>query len=336
MSDLAKWSVRGPVRTLRTESAGWDVNREEWQPPRGFSVVVFRPDGKISESTHHDSTSSFSCSQRLYDAAGELVKIRHSMNEQPTGGAVYSYDDAGRHVRTISVSPDGTERDFEACTYDAGGRKTKVQLLAPQEPGVTHSYRIEGTEHMCGAPGATTMTVRYGPREQPAEVLFHDTDHRLVTRVVLARDDAGRLLCEELHLGEQTSIPNLPAAALLELFGPSQTFCRTTYSYNPKGLLSEQIVRMSAVCEERTLFRYDDLDNPSETVMERHRRELGIDEDGKMLPTSEASEKEYARFEYRYDAQGNWTERVVWSRREPNPDFQRSSVERREISYHSL
>jgi hypothetical protein len=45
---------------------------------------------------------------------------------------------------------------------------------------------------------------------------------------------------------------------------------------------------------------------------------------------------QYNRFEYRYDAQGNWTERVVSYRLEPNPDFQRSNVERREITYYRV
>jgi hypothetical protein len=40
------------------------------------------------------------------------------------------------------------------------------------------------------------------------------------------------------------------------------------------------------------------------------------------------------RLEYKYDAQGNWTECVVWSRLEPNPDFQRSNVERRQFTYY--
>jgi hypothetical protein len=41
------------------------------------------------------------------------------------------------------------------------------------------------------------------------------------------------------------------------------------------------------------------------------------------------------RFVYRYDAQGNWIERMVWYRLEPNLDFQRSNVERRAITYHA-
>ena len=41
------------------------------------------------------------------------------------------------------------------------------------------------------------------------------------------------------------------------------------------------------------------------------------------------------RSEYQYDAQRNWTERAVWSRLAPNPDFQRSNVTRREITYYA-
>jgi hypothetical protein len=40
------------------------------------------------------------------------------------------------------------------------------------------------------------------------------------------------------------------------------------------------------------------------------------------------------RFEYRYDAYGNRTERVVWQRTEPNTEERRSNIERRTITYY--
>ena len=58
MSDVEKWGVRGPVRTLRTERAEWDLNREEWQPVRNFAVVAFHPDGRIDEAEHHNPDGS--------------------------------------------------------------------------------------------------------------------------------------------------------------------------------------------------------------------------------------------------------------------------------------
>jgi hypothetical protein len=44
---------------------------------------------------------------------------------------------------------------------------------------------------------------------------------------------------------------------------------------------------------------------------------------------------QHVRFEYQYDAYGNWTERVVSQRMEPNTDERPSNVERRTIAYYT-
>ena len=140
MSDLAKWKVRGPVQTLRTEFAEWELNQEDWQPPRSSSSIVFRPDGKISQADHHNSDGSVSQEKYLYDGEGRLAEIQFRMNGLSPHRTLYSYDDAGRHVRTVIVNPDGSRRDSEACTYEGSGRKTKVSFLEPQMPNITYSY----------------------------------------------------------------------------------------------------------------------------------------------------------------------------------------------------
>jgi len=60
-----------------------------------------------------------------------------------------------------------------------------------------------------------------------------------------------------------------------------------------------------------------------------------MDEAGKLHVTKENSHKQDVRFEYTYDARGNWTERIVWSRWELYPNFERSNTERREITYYA-
>jgi hypothetical protein len=47
------------------------------------------------------------------------------------------------------------------------------------------------------------------------------------------------------------------------------------------------------------------------------------------------SHVQHVRFEYQYDARGNWTERIVWQRMEPSTDERPSNVERRTIAYHT-
>jgi YD repeat-containing protein len=75
-------------------------------------------------------------------------------------------------------------------------------------------------------------------------------------------------------------------------------------------------MRMGIRREDRTTFLYDKHDNPIETV--------GEEEGG----------RQRTRFIYKYDAQGNWTEKETWSASEQDKDFRRWSVERRQITYY--
>jgi hypothetical protein len=87
--------------------------------------------------------------------------------------------------------------------------------------------------------------------------------------------------------------------------------------------------------EDRTTYRYDDLhDEPIEEATEHKSREANLDDDGAVHYKSASVTIQHNRFEYIYDAQGNWTERMVSYQTEPNPDFQRSNIERRTITYH--
>ena len=49
MSVFQQWKLRGPVRTLRTELAEWDITNEQWQAPRRVCLVQLRPDGRVVE-----------------------------------------------------------------------------------------------------------------------------------------------------------------------------------------------------------------------------------------------------------------------------------------------
>lgn len=85
--------------------------------------------------------------------------------------------------------------------------------------------------------------------------------------------------------------------------------------------------------EERVTVRYDDFDNPVEQVRLDVRRDMRMD-DGAVKVEEKPSHVQRVRFEYEYDAYGNWTERVVWQRTEPSQDERRSNIERRTITYY--
>jgi hypothetical protein len=348
VSDLAKWNIHGPVHTLRTEFAEWDLTLEQWQTAQSYTLERFRPDGMVDEGECHNPDGSISRYSCVYDAAGLMRETQFRMNDDPPSRTIYSYDELGRLLRVTSVDRDGTERESEAYSYGQDGQKTKVYFIPTLEPKTSFSYGIEGTARSYGADGAATITTLYDEGGQPFEVVFHGADERALRRVILTRDGSGRLVSEEMHLCEEPAFPGIEtaldnaspdareaaAALFANLFGPNGVFSSTNYTYDGEGRIQERRTRMGELGEQRTTFRYDHDGTPIEETHEDSSHEMQVDEEGNLQTTKEQSHAQDVRFEYTYDARGNWTERVVWGRLHPNPNFQRSNVERREITYY--
>src|SRR5439155_17207564 len=51
----------------------WDISQEQWQTRR-CSMVLFRPDGKVSEREDHNPNGSVSRSKYSYVEAGRLLE----------------------------------------------------------------------------------------------------------------------------------------------------------------------------------------------------------------------------------------------------------------------
>ncbi len=310
MSDLAKWKVHGPVKTLKTEFAEWDLSQSEWGgwgPARRFTFCTFRSDGNIIQGDFHNPDGSIAHSRYLYSEGGQLLETHFWINDGPPQKSLYSYDDAERHIRTVQVNQDGVQRETEACSYDKTGRKTKVCFLPPQNPGIAQGYSIDGAGdgYVIPGPGATTMTIHYDERHQSIDGLFHDADRNLISQVVFVRDSDGRLLSEEMYLGEQGRFPDLKkrlegmstedkkraTAFLNQLSSPTQAFKRTNYEYDPNGRMISRSRLMATLSNERSTFRYDDHGNPIEETMEGNSRDARIDENGELRSATENTRK---------------------------------------------
>ncbi|HUE21450.1 MAG TPA: hypothetical protein VMQ86_07200 [Bryobacteraceae bacterium] len=347
-NDLAKSSVHGPVHSVRTEHVNWDLTLERWTVPEYFGIVRFHPDGRIRETESHNRDGSIWRSSYIYDAAGRIQQeVQFGVNGVPSEKTVYSYDEAGRLLRIASEDRDGTQRESAAYNYGQDGKTTKVVFLPKLEPNV--GYGIDSTEQSYDATGAPIIATRYERPGQPDETLFYDSDHRLLRRVIFTRDSTGRLMSEEVHL--EGPIPSLDAvkelenapegtrkamaAAFAKLFGPQRVMSSTTYSYDGKDRLLERRMRMGELGDHRTTYRYDERDRLVEESTENSSRQMRMDGAGNLLPTKETSNVQHLRFEYEYDPQGNWTDRVGCRRPEPNPNFERSHAVRREIGYYA-
>jgi hypothetical protein len=175
MSDLKQWEMHGPVRTLRKELAEWNPDLGGWQPPRGLTILAFRPDGQLSESEYHNPDGSVVRRARVYGDSGRVTEDQWWTNDVLTNRVLHMYDVDGRPASSVAVDADGTEREAELCRYDDLGRKTKVVFLrVPEHSAANFSHGVEGTDAAYPAPGATTSTTTYDERELPSEVSFHD------------------------------------------------------------------------------------------------------------------------------------------------------------------
>jgi hypothetical protein len=346
--------LRGPVRTLRTQFAEWNPETGDWRPLKSRFVATFRSDGQLSEIEHHNPDGSVPREVRLYDEAGRPTENQWWSNDILTRRVVHTYDVGGRSASAVTIDADGTKHETERCQYDQNGRKTKIVFLpVPETSGATCSagscgimFGVDGTDVAYSAPGATTSTTIYDVHDRPSEATFHDANHALVSRVVFSRDDEGRLLSERMEfagprgllgLAMDANMPTDERASLMELLRTvfeDHTFSHATYAYDDKGRRIETARRMGALSEERVTVGYDDFNNPVEEVRSDVRREMRMD-DGVVKSEEKPSHVQHVRFEYQYDAYGNWTERIVWQRMEPNMDERPSNVERRTIAYYA-
>ena len=69
MTDRERRHLRGPVHTMRTETAEWDAAAESWKPPHTVEFVTFRPGGNAGQLESRDETQTSYTAYR-YDTAG--------------------------------------------------------------------------------------------------------------------------------------------------------------------------------------------------------------------------------------------------------------------------
>jgi hypothetical protein len=348
MSDLATWKLHGPVATLRTETATWDAGQQDWKPEPLFTVTTFRPDGQISTSDTHIPGGSVAHMHYLYDDANRQIELHSWMNDKPPYKSACFYDDAGRYVRSVHLDDDGTQTDLEISTYDADGRRTGVRYVHfpgkdDRELGASTHFAIEGTDITIRAPGATRMITAYDEKDLPTQVILQDANHNSLREVILVRDGAGRLLKVETHVAGESLFQEIvdrvsledgerTAVALKQIFGESLS--GTAYAYDSRGRLLERTSSMGTLKNDHTTYHYDgDHDEPIEEITEQRHGEANVDDNGNVHYASESVNTQHNRFEYRYDAHGNWTERIVSFQTEGSPDFQRSNIERGTITY---
>jgi YD repeat-containing protein len=123
-------------------------------------------------------------------------------------------------------------------------------------------------------------------------------------------------------------------AELTSVLGADRVMATVSYRYDDQGGPIERRTAIGGVADDRTVYTYDERGNPVGEVTIFVQREKQVDDTEKNF-ANEKSRTTCARHDYRYDAHGNWTERVTSTLSETASEPQPSSIERREIGYYA-
>ena len=353
MTDRDRHRLRGPVHTMRTETAEWDAATESWKPPSGYQLFTFRTDGNTSHIESHYG-GSISHTAHVHDAAGRLTAIESWDNATAKSRMEFRYDEGGRPLETVLMAADGTRQQAETFTYDSNGRKTRVQYRA--FAGLPEDVEHEAPDWQRFIPSSSEgspspiVTVLYDASNRPSEVLIHTARHELQFRVVLTRDQQGRLLnVDTTFAGLNSLAPGLEqelekaspderaqAETMLETVFEKQTLQSVRFSYDGSGRLIEETLRMGTVMEDVKTYRYDE---GGALVEETSVTRTNVEALQGASPEVRAKEPDVraarTRHEYQFDTHGNWTERRTASQGRDAADSHWSAVQRRAFTYYA-
>mgnify|MGYP005838658303 CR=1 FL=1 len=330
--DRSAYNLMGPVRTLRIETSNYDITTGEVQPSRGFTLVRFREDGKISAIEYQNPDGSSGRTENTFDDAGRLAETRFTGPDGRVWRQVYEYGPSARLERVVAVEPDGSERLREEYRYLDDGRSIMTREEFAPAGTLFMSYRE--LEQITQVQDAVRMQVFRDRNGRAAEVQFFDAAGALIRRLVLPRDAQGKLTEERLEWGEAESpFPQLPAEAAKAAF-EGRTLTSTTYAYDEQGRVREQRRRFGRIGDERVSKRYDQYGNLIEQISDSASTELHLGQPGAVEADPATTTSQHTRIEYEYDSRGNWTGKTILSRVPPDGEFRRTNAERRTLTYY--
>lgn len=342
----------GPVKVCRTDvttlirGCGKDGCDTEPKEQTRWAISRYSVDGRIVEFRQHSYDGREWTSAYTYDQTGLLREVETRDRTGWLSKGVYDYDPMGRLLRVVVREADGSERTAQAFSYDDQHRtKTQYFHSTPDGKDLVVSFGIEGTDTSFSTRGATSMTTLYDDQDRPVETVFRDSEHRPIIRVTLRYDNGGRLVEEsQTTMKEQILPPEMMAQlnpgqlqTVKAIFGVGSVGRKNVHRYDSQGRRVETITSMGPSGFERKTMDYNDEGDLTEQILFRTFKTRHIDDQGRIVDSGESSIDEMpsseARFSYQYDEHGNWIERIVSNRSQPDKPFAVCSVERRSLTY---
>jgi hypothetical protein len=201
-------------------------------------------------------------------------------------------------------------------------------------------------------PSGGTVTTSYEDNGRAIGAEIRDDRGVVIMQIVRQYDDKGRIATDEL-ISEEVDRPlpkefpnefnDAQRKTILRFMNRAFGTSRSTYKYDERGRVIEKKINGRASGDEVTSIHYNDHGDVIDEVMVRTpnpemRMEFSLDADGNMIPKGpprdDTPTRSEGRYEYEYDAQGNWTKKTTAWRSEPIQEFKESTIVQRMITYY--
>jgi YD repeat-containing protein len=337
MTGRERHGLRGPVKTVITETFEWDQKAGAiTEKPSRREELTFSPQGNLLESIPQFEGRLIQRSTNVYEEDGRLREIRFHNSDGTESSLAMKYDPHGQPIRFGAT-----------VTYSSENwRKIKTEVFEPQTPGVNRALGFEDSpsEATFWTTGNAAVAVTFfDGKGRPAELVLYDDEHVKIRRHVRSYDERGRVSSEECQTlsprvltGQQGTQREAMPEEMVQLFARilSQRPMRMTYKYDDQDRVIEQTREIGLFGYERTVSVYNERGDLSKQQSYSTRQDMPVDEEGNILappPAPERLESE-TEFSHEYDCRGNWTRKKTAT---PHlSKFRWESVETRSITYY--
>ena len=337
MADRERRDLRGPVKTVISETFDWDEKAAAIpEKPNRREQLTFSPEGNLLESVSKFQDGPPQRSTNVYDDAGRLRETKWRNSDGTESSMQVKYDQCGQPIRSDAN-----------VTYSSGnGRKIKTEVFEAKVPGVDRTIGFEEGPSLVSwnTGNAALASTFYDGMGRPAEIVLYDAQHVQISKLVRTYDERGRVASEEnqtlsprvftgLRGDQGKEMPEDIAQLFTRVF--SEGSMRVTYKYDDQDRVIEQTQEMGLFGYEKTVSSYNEHGDLSEALHYSTRQgDIPLSEDGNILAPPPAPEKleSETEFSYQYDNHGNWTRKKTAMLYHPKSRWE--SIEKRSITYH--
>jgi YD repeat-containing protein len=339
MTDRERHDLRGPVKTVISESFDWDnKSAAVAEKPSRREELTFSPQGNLLEAVSQFQGGLKQRSAHVYDEAGQLREIKWHNSDGTEGSTEMKYDQQGQPIQYGAK-----------VTYSSeNGRKIKTEVFQEKTPGVDRGFVFEDSPSQASwmIGNAALASTIYNEKGRPADIVFYDEEHVQISKLVRTYDDRGRVASEEhqtisprAFTGQRDTqgqgVSKDAAELFARIFSKDGSPMRLTFKYDEQDQVVEQTHEMGMFGYEKTVSFYNELgDLRKQQNYSRHQGDISIDEEGNILAPPSAPEKleSETEFSYQYDDRGNWTRKKTSTLHDPASRWE--SIEKRSITYH--